>query len=151
MIYSIKLAEYILKKSSKDLSNLELQKILYAVEIEYIKNFDKHLIEDNFEAWQYGAVAREVYKEYRNYGANSIDRPEKESLSKSLDEKELKVIDKIIEECNGKTYWQLVEESHKEGGAWQKSFREGKKEIISKDLIKEEANLLKNINQNKEN
>lgn len=139
MVSAMELAEYILKKSSKNLSNLELQKTLYAAEIEYIKNFDKHLIEDSFEAWQYGPVAREVYKEYRNYGANSIDRPEEESLSKNLDEKELKVIDKIIEECNGKTYWQLVEESHKEGGAWKKSFKEGEKKIISKDFIKKEA------------
>lgn len=38
-----------------------------------------------------------------------------------------------------KSYWDLVKESHKEDGAWHKSFKEDRKEIISKDLIKQEA------------
>ncbi|MDE5592193.1 MAG: DUF4065 domain-containing protein [Helicobacter sp.] len=141
MVSALELAKYILKESSKDLSNLELQKTLYFTEIDYIKKFNKHLISDDFEAWQYGPVAREVYVEYRNYGANSIDRPEKETLSEKLTKEELEIINQAIEKCNKESYWNLVEKSHKKDGAWNRSFKEDKKEIISKDLIKEEANL----------
>lgn len=139
MANALELAEYILKKSSKDLSNLELQKTLYFTELDYIKEFNKTLISDNFEAWQYGPVVRDVYCEYRNYGANSIDKPEKETLSKELTEKELEIINQSIEKCNKESYWNLVEKSHKKGGAWEKSFKEDKKEIINKKLIIDEA------------
>lgn len=80
MVSALDLAKYILKRSNKELSNLELQKTLYFTELDYIKKFNEHLIEDEFEAWRYGPVSREVYCEYRNYGANSIDKPEQENL-----------------------------------------------------------------------
>ncbi|STQ86871.1 DUF4065 domain-containing protein [Helicobacter muridarum] len=139
MIRALELAKYILKKSDKDLSNLELQKTLYFTELDYIKEFDKHLICDDFEAWKYGPVVREVYYEYRNYGANSIDKPEKEIISEKLTKKELDIINQSIDKCNQESYWNLVEKSHREGGAWDKSFKEDKKEIINKKLLKDEA------------
>ncbi|EPB2574095.1 Panacea domain-containing protein [Campylobacter jejuni] len=139
MVSALDLAKYILKRSNKELSNLELQKTLYFTELDYIKKFNEHLIEDEFEAWRYGPVSREVYCEYRNYGANSIDKPEQENLSSILDKDELDVIDNAIKECNKETYWNLVEKSHKKGGAWEKSFKEGSKEAIKKELIKKEA------------
>ncbi|MBX9195088.1 DUF4065 domain-containing protein, partial [Campylobacter jejuni] len=74
-------------------------------ELDYIKKFNEHLIEDEFEAWRYGPVSREVYCEYRNYGANSIDKPEQENLSSILDKDKLDVIDNAIKECNKETYW----------------------------------------------
>ncbi|WP_104721381.1 Panacea domain-containing protein [Helicobacter mesocricetorum] len=139
MVSALELAKYILKVSDKDLSNLELQKTLYFTELDYIKEFDEPLISDDFEAWKYGPVAREVYVEYRNYGANSIDKPEKETLSKKLTKEQLGIINQSIEKCNKESYWNLVEKSHKKDGAWDRSFKEDKKEIISKELIKEEA------------
>lgn len=139
---SLELAKYILGKSTKDLSNLELQKTLYFTEIEYIKKFDKHLIDDDFEAWQYGPVAKDVYWEYRNYGANSINKPQDKeirAISNKLNNEEQEIINKTIEDCNKQTYWNLVEKSHKEGGAWKRSYKENEKRIIDKASIKEEA------------
>ena len=75
MIRAVDLADYVLAISSKELSNLELQQILYQIELAYIRKFNKHLIADEFEAWNYGPVLREVYYKYRNYGANSIEKP----------------------------------------------------------------------------
>ncbi len=108
MVSALDLAKYILKRSNKELSNLELQKTLYFTELDYIKKFNEHLIEDEFEAWRYGPVSREVYCEYRNYGANSIDKPEQENLSSILDKDKLDVIDNAIKECNKETYWNLL-------------------------------------------
>ncbi|EGK8008461.1 DUF4065 domain-containing protein [Campylobacter lari] len=138
MVNALDLAKYILYKSDKDLSNLELQKTLYFTELDYIKKFDKHLINDDFEAWKYGPVARDVYCEYRNYGANSIDKPNEE-IQLNLDNDELDTINDSIKKCNKQSYWILVEKSHRKGGAWEQSFKENKKEIIDKKLIKQEA------------
>lgn len=131
MVNALELSNYILKNSDKGLSNLELQKIIYFTELAYIKKFDKHLIIDDFEAWEYGPIIRSVYYEYRNYGANSIDKPENESLSKQLTKEELEVIDSTIIECNNTSYWKLVEKSN--------SFKGDKKEVINKDLIRKKA------------
>lgn len=139
MVDTLVLASYIIKNSKKGLSNLELQKTLYFTELAYIKKFDEHLIADDFEAWQYGPVVRSVYCEYRNYGANSIEKPENESLSSQLTKEQLEIIDSTIIECNSKSYWELVERSHREDGAWFHSFKDNKKEIIDKDLIRKEA------------
>ncbi|MFP6060609.1 Panacea domain-containing protein [Helicobacter pylori] len=139
MVNTLELAKYILKHSNKELSNLELQKTLYFTELDYIKKFDKHLVSDDFEAWKYGPVAREVYYKYRNYGANPIDKPKEETLLQNLRKDELENINHSIEKCNEKSYWDLVKESHKENGAWHKSFKEDRKEIISKNLIRQEA------------
>ncbi len=49
MVNTLELAQYILKHSNKELSNLELQKTLYFTELDYIKKFDKHLVSDDFE------------------------------------------------------------------------------------------------------
>lgn len=137
------LAKYILNESKKDLSNLELQKTLYFTELDYFKKFKKHLIEDDFQAWKFGPVADEVYWKYRNYGANSINRPDDISeISKKLNDEEKKIINKSIQDCNKKTYWALVEESHKDGGAWKKTYEENEKKIIDKKLIEEEAEKL---------
>ncbi|EAK9869580.1 DUF4065 domain-containing protein [Campylobacter lari] len=138
MVNALDLAKYILYKSDKDLSNLELQKTLYFTELDYIKKFDKHLISDDFEAWKYGPVARDVYCEYRNYGANSIDKPNDE-IQLNLDNEELEIIDNSIQKCNKQSYWILVEKSHRKDGAWEQSFKENKKEVINKELIKQEA------------
>lgn len=86
-----------------------------------------------------GLLQEKCIYEYRNYGANSIDKPKEETLSQNLREDELETINRSIKKCNEKSYWDLVKESHKEDGAWHKSFKEDRKEIISKDLIKQEA------------
>lgn len=139
MVNALELSNYILKNSVKGLSNLELQKILYFTELAYIKKFNKHLIIDDFEAWEFGPIVRSVYYEYRHYGALSIDKPENENLSSQLTKEELEIIDDTITECNSNSYWELVERSKKRNGAWFHNFKDGKKEIISKDLIRKEV------------
>ena len=74
MYNELDVAKYNLQNSTEGLSNLEVQKTLYFAEINYIKKHKRHLINDDFEAWQFEPVVRKVYYEYRFYGANSIDK-----------------------------------------------------------------------------
>lgn len=136
MYNALDVAKYILQNSTKGLSNLELQKTLYFSEINYIKKYKKHLINDDFEAWQFGPVVRKVYYEYRFYRANSIDKPQEPIL---IDNDAKEILDKTIEECNKKSYWKLVEESHKKDGAWEQCFNKDVKKTIPKEKIKQEA------------
>lgn len=135
---ALEIAKYILQESNKELSNLELQKTLYFSQLDFYKKHKKFLIADDFEAWQYGPVSREVYNEYRHYGASSIEKP-KEKIELELSDEEKDTIKRSVEQSNKKTYWKLVEESHCDDGAWKKTYDENKKKTIDKNHIKEEA------------
>lgn len=136
------LANYILKNAGKRLSNLELQRYLYIVEIEYIKKFNKHLIDDDFVAWVYGPIAEDVYWKYRDYGANSIKIPKYEEVEKvlnQLNDDKQNNIKASIKYCDNKTYYELVEITNNESGAWYKTFEDKKRYAIDKKLIFKEA------------
>ena len=135
LIEAKELAKYIINTSPSDLSNLMLQKTMYFVELDYRKhNNGQRLIKDNFEPWQYGPVVPSVYEEYRSYGSRYIERTEKKQVSGDIKN----VIDSSIARCSDKSAWELVEESHRSDGAWQKSKDMGLTTMDEK-LITEEA------------
>lgn len=133
---ALDVAKYILQESSKRLSNLELQKTLYFATLDFYREHKKMLV-DKFEAWQYGPVSREVYYEYRHYGASPIEKPT--DIELDLSEEEKNTLRKSIEKCNKTTYWDLVQKSHKEGGAWHQAYDENTKNNIPINCIKHEA------------
>lgn len=115
-----------------------MQKTLYFSQLHFYKKHKKPLIADDFEAWQYGPVSREVYYEYRHYGASSIEKP-KEKIELGLSDEEKATIQESIKQSNKKSYWKLVEESHRDGGAWKKTYVENEKKTIDQKHIEDEA------------
>ncbi|MFX4243409.1 Panacea domain-containing protein, partial [Aliarcobacter butzleri] len=69
---AINLANYIINKSidsKKPVSNLQLQKMIYFVNLYYFRLTGAFLLDgEQFEAWQHGPVIPEVYREYATYG-----------------------------------------------------------------------------------
>ena len=137
-IYSgLDIAKYVInrcKNYGKPVSNLHLQKILYFLQGEYFNATNTWLIKDDFLAWQYGPVLQDVYDEYSWYYSSLIY--EDYDIQLTCVNKE--IIDSIIDEKRKKTAGQLVEESHKIGGAWQSCHNGLKSTVIPKDLIKNE-------------
>lgn len=142
---ALDVAKYIINKSigfGKPISNLQLQKIMYFVHLNFLRKTGKKLITDEkFEAWQWGPVIRDVYFEYNVFGSNKISVPEEGGVL-DLSEKELEKIDATIDESIHFKPWVLVQRSHIKGGAWDRIYKdgEGDKLIIPDDLIQEEAN-----------
>lgn len=65
------ICRYIINCSYKNLdgiSNLKLQKILYFVQIQFLREYNKLCFIDNIEAWDFGPVIPKAYKEYSIYG-----------------------------------------------------------------------------------
>lgn len=54
------------------ISNLKLQKILYFIQIQFLKEYNRVCFNDNIEAWNFGPVILKAYKEYSMYGALPI-------------------------------------------------------------------------------
>lgn len=135
---SLEIANHIINyciNKSVPISNLQLQKLAYFVQLSGFRNLNERIIDDDFEAWEYGPVLRNAYNEFCIYGANLITIRQKSS---EIESRIKKIIDSTMDENIFKKPWELVEKSHKKGGAWHKIYK-GQKEIIPIYLIKEEA------------
>ena len=74
MYTAIDLSKYIVLKCIQDehpISNLQLQKILYYIQKDFLSR-DDLAFSDSIEAWQFGPVVPNVYYYYCGYGAMPI-------------------------------------------------------------------------------
>lgn len=138
MYRAIELSKYIVSKCIEDgqpISNLQLQKILYYIQREFLKKNGIAAFADETEAWQFGPVVPDVYYYYCGYGAMPISFVFGEIEIKDED---MHVIDPIVEEKRSKKPWTLVAETHKKNGAWDQIYKngEGNHQVIPTALIK---------------
>lgn len=138
MYRAIDLSKYIVFKCIADdcpISNLQLQKILYYIQKEFLK-CGKLAFPDEIEAWQFGPVVPNVYYYYCGYGAMPISEAY-ENFPVHSEDKGL--IDGIVTSKRDLDPWTLVAETHKKNGPWYKIYADGagNHKIIPKELIKE--------------
>lgn len=139
MTDALTLAKYIVTKCVHDgypVSNLQLQKILYFIQVDSLKRTDKAAFPDSIEAWQFGPVVPKVYYYFCGNGALSIlDTYEDIIASIPKDSN----TERIIEKKRAMNPWDLVNEAHESGRAWATIFQNGKgnRKIIPVDLIRE--------------
>lgn len=132
-------AKYVLeqcKKKKKPISNLQLQKMLYYIQIELMKQ-NEDIIIDEFQAWRFGPVINNVYYDYCVNGPYAI--MDIYDIPGELPKKVKEVINKVIREKINLNPWEMVEQTHRKGGAWFIIYNNGKgnKNIIPKELIRE--------------
>lgn len=137
MYNALDLSKYIVSKCIEDgqpISNLQLQKILYYIQKDFLQR-DEIAFSDDIEAWQFGPVVPNVYYHYCGYGAMPISITKENFTILSSD---ASYIDKIVEEKRVLDPWDLVAETHKEDGAWATIYRKGLGNhcVIPTDLIK---------------
>lgn len=138
MYTAIELSKYIVSKCITDghpISNLQLQKILYYIQKDYLSRGDT-AFPDDIEAWQFGPVVPNIYYHYCGYGAMPITFPY--NIKQTLPDAEL-YIDPIIETKRLLKPWDLVAETHKPNGAWAITYNNGagNHNVIPTYLIKE--------------
>ena len=140
MYAALDLSKYIVSKCIADghpISNLQLQKILYYVQKEFLKN-DECAFSDDIEAWQFGPVVPNVYYHFCGFGAMPISFSNG-SLDFALDPNDKELIDFIVDTKRMLNPWDMVEETHKKNGAWDRIYKEGSgnHHVIPVHLIKE--------------
>ena len=138
MTDALTLAKYIVTKCVNDdcpISNLQLQKILYFIQVDTLKETSNPAFFDDIEAWQFGPVVPNVYYYFCGFGAlpildtfEEIVSPVKTNLR----------INEIIESKRAMRPWDLVNEAHEPGKAWATIFRngEGNRKIIPVSLMR---------------
>lgn len=139
MTDALTLAKYIVTKCVNDdcpISNLQLQKILYFIQVDSLKRTGTPAFLDNIEAWQFGPVVPRVYYYFCGNGALSIlDTFDNINCPIAKDNN----VEKIIKSKRAMKPWDLVNEAHEPDKAWSKVFKNGAgaREIISIDYMRE--------------
>lgn len=144
MATPLDLAAYIVKhclEKGKPVSNLQLQKILYFVQLESLKGksrIEEAIMPDaKFEAWRFGPVIRDVYYAYNLNAAMPIENI---SLGSNSKIKVPNFVDGVVDRCLEEDPWNLVKFAHREGGPWEKIYAQGYKKLIPNELIIDESN-----------
>ena len=136
MYYAIDIAKYIFTYAdSKDYSitNLRLQKLLYFVYKEYLKQTGQYLFKDIFYAWEFGPVIHTVYKEFENTAVFIQKQYKYPKFEDSL----IELINGVVEKYSQYPIDQLIYLSTLSKSAWEKAFNSKSKEI-NPELIKKE-------------
>ena len=95
------------------ISNLQLQKILYYLQVYYLKK-GYSLFREEIYAWQHGPVVPEVYYMFCGYGASKIQNV----YSVDVMAGDTAYIDPIIERLRMIDPWKLVDMTHRPGQPW---------------------------------
>lgn len=121
-------------RSGQRISNLQLQKLLYYCQCQYLQETGESLFDDDIVAWQYGPVVKDVYYAYSYRGASDIlvsDTVVMDHVTgrvraiRPLTGQALEVVDTVCNALRGLSAWSLVSKSHRPGGAWDKVYNNG--------------------------
>ena len=138
MYSALLVAKHIIQRcdeKGKTISNLKLQKILYFVQAEFLVDINKPCFREAIEAWDFGPVVPEVYREYKIYGSANIPASKKKSIM-PISTNDISRIDGIVDECSEYSASQLVEITHHQK-PWINAYVPGKNREITKASIYE--------------
>lgn len=148
---AIVVANELIKMANFDkfpITPMKLQKILYLSNgLSYKKQGDK-LINEKFEAWDYGPVVSIVYNAFKQYGRNNITKPYNDlihnkgyefisPLSISIKDQDTDIIKEAWNNTKDLSAFTLSAWSHNKNSPWDKAFNANPKELyISDDEMK---------------
>lgn len=136
-----------------DISNLKLQKLLYFIQAYFlISDEGKPCFKESIEAWTFGPVVPEAYREYKICGYSNIPRIHRCTEVSSthgnfhvyskpydpevLSPKSREMIDDVIENFKQYTAPDLVNLTHLQK-PWRDAYAQGKNTVISNQSIKD--------------
>lgn len=129
-------------------THFKLQKMLYILEVKSLIHSGKSLIDENFEAWEYGPFLRSVYDKYSYMAACEIKVRQK--TNKELPNDQRNAIINNIDDMAGMNLWELAQISMESDTPWAKVYKKGTQVQIPNQLIVSYANRLREA-INKEN
>ena len=136
-IYSaIDISNYIIDKCNKEnifINNLKLNKLLYFVQKEHLKKYNRILFIEELLPYRYGASVENVYRVFKYYGRDNINEP----IDKLIDinEESKEIIDSTILKYKDCKPMEMVILSRKEE-SYKKAIKE-KSNIIKIEWINE--------------
>lgn len=134
-----------LNKQKLDL--IKLQKLIYFAHGWSLAIYDKPLINEEIQAWQFGPVILSVYHEFKRYGLNSIKTKaltlttEGRSIFPQIsltDNQAIELVKKIWDVYGKFTGIQLSNISHELGTPWAEAQKRNIQNLVSFSITNEE-------------
>lgn len=126
-------ADYFLSLVDEDagdtISNMKLQKLVYYAQGFHLAIYGEPLFKERIEAWDHGPVIPDLYHRFKEYGSNTISKPDYIDFSKySPEEKEL--LDEIWSVFGQYSAWKLRNMTHVEP-PWRCAYENSPSSVIS--------------------
>ena len=118
--------------SNWTLTNLKLQKMLYIAHRVHLGRYEQPLINEEFEAWDYGPVLPSLYHDAKMFG----NKPIKNiffNVENANEGQELSLLKETYENLKTKSAASLVEQTHDTISAWSEFYTPGRRGIIIPD------------------
>ena len=125
-----KLAKYAVHRAiemEKRITNMNLNKLLYVMQVEWLKRYNRYLIEEQFEAEQWGPSLSSVYYEYCGHGGMPIwthPKDVKPDMSQDMTDEQIRFIDELIGLYAERHPWDYEPEYFGEGSVFQKILKD---------------------------
>lgn len=120
-------------KIGHPVSNLQLQKILYYIQVHFLKKKGIPFFKDEIEAWQFGPVIPTVYYQYAAFDPAPITIFKTPKID--LEQEEKIELEQIVREKTVLSLWDILADIHKKGKAWDMYYKVNERNVIPKKAM----------------
>lgn len=127
-------------KNNITITQLHVQKLMFLFEAYYMNMVKgcEQLYECEYQAWDFGPVATQLYKHFKKYGKDNIVLTKEEIIQgEKITEQKKCLLKDIFDTFKGFTATQLVNFTHADGSPWKIAWEYEKYSKISKHKMKE--------------
>lgn len=129
MLFSV--TRTLLEKLGYRATNLQIQKLVYIAFGFYAAEYDRYLFSNGIEAWQYGPVIPDLYRELKARDSRQISE-----AKPVVDPEVLGIIDDVVRTYGREKASFLVDYTHAENTPWSNVYDGSSHKEIPKQLIK---------------
>ncbi len=135
-------------KENIHVTPMKLQKLLYFVSCEYVKETNTPMLSEDFCVWQYGPVLPSVYYEFQSFGGSKITKYAQDAEGNSFAYNEdsspplKRAMDRIWNTFKHMDGIQLSRITHENGSGWSQAFVQQEPQI-SKAAMEEDDSYTK--------
>ena len=136
-------ADYILARREIHMTPLQVNKLTYIAHGFNLAIYDKKLVNESVEAWQFGPVFPSLYYALRDFGGSNIpsllycntmvndtELDNRVQFLKTVLGDHTHVIDLVMETYGKLTGSRLITLTHEKGTPWHKFYRKGRRGIV---------------------
>jgi len=133
---AITIARYFIEKSEGTKTPMQLNKLTYIAHGWSLAIFDRPLIIEDIEAWEYGPIIPLLYHAFLKYGGNPV--PYKKIVETNSIKDDVKaLLDKILDVYGVYEGVYLSALTHQKGTPWSKTLRYKENVKMRDDIIKD--------------
>lgn len=129
---------FLFKQKDKEITNLKLQKVLYYIQVAFLKTVHQVAFEDEIQAWRHGPVVPSVYYEYNHFVADPIEQDAKAQDLVQVLPDHMDIINEVVNRTQDIPAWTLVDETHQEF-PWKNNYSSLSNNTISVEDIRKYA------------